>query len=304
MSLLQDPFIVQILNLLSLRAFRPDPYDMTAPIKARFARKRILGIVIYPNAVKVARIHLAGTTHVELVGAINREGPSDNELLRILSNIAKENPGVYAVVAYNYGFNALKSFSIKRSETLWMALKDNPQRVMGEDFEAGHSYSVVHHPTRESAIVFSYEHAVINSIERLLEQAGILCIRLQHSIGSLFTHMMDIYRGNIPCNMLMISGSSVLYLEVDAAADHDWSLLRNRSENPATGAVEIKRQRNLIEQILPREGDLVLCVDQLQDEHLGWEDRLRELRPNLNLKLPTGKGENAKNRVFHALVKD
>ncbi len=302
MSLLKDPFFVQIANLLTLRAFRPDPFDMTAPLKARFARKRLLGIVIYPNAVKVARIHFAGTTHVEMVGLINREGPADTELLRILDNIAKENQGLPAVVAYNHGFNAVKSFAVKRSDVLWSNLKENPQRVLGEDFEGGHSYSVMHHPARESAIVFAYEQTVTNSIERVVEQAGLQCVRLQHTIGSLFPHIVDSYRGNIPHNLLIISGSSVLYLEVDQSADHDWSLLRNRSENPATGAVEVKRQRNLIEQILPKEGDLILCVDQQQDEHLGWEDRLRELRPKLNVKLPPGKNESSQNRVFYALI--
>lgn len=304
MSLLQDPFFVQIINLFTLRAFRPDPYDMTAPIRARFARRRLLGVVIYPNAVKVARIHLTGNVHVEMVGLINRDSPSDNELLRILSNIAKENPGVPAAVAYNYGFNAVKSFSVKRSETLWSSIKENPQRVLGEDYEAGHTYSVVHHPMRESALVFAYELTVVNAMERMLEQSGLECVRLQHTIGSLFEHVLDSYRGNIPSNMMIISGSSVLYLEVDRSADHDWTLLRNRAENPATGAIEVKRQRTLIDQILPREGDLLLCVDQQQDEHLDWETRLRELRPKLNIKTPSGKGEDSKNRVFHALIRN
>jgi hypothetical protein len=278
---------------------------MTAPLRVRFVRQRLLGIVIYPNCVKLAKYHFGGTVHVEMVGTINREGPSDNELMRILSNIAKENPGVPAVVAFNYGFNAVKSFTVKRSETLWSMIKDNPQRVLGDDFEAGHSYSLVQHPTRESTIVFSYEQTVITSIERLLEQSGIVCVRLQHSIGSLFSMLVDLYKGVVPCNLLMISGSSVLYLEVDNRADHEWSLLRNRSENPSTGAVEVKRQRNLIEQILPKDGDLLLCVDQQgSDEHLGWEARLRELRPTLNIKTPPGRNETPVNRVFYALIQD
>jgi len=305
MSLLEDPFITQIINLCNLRAFRPDGFDMTASLKVRFTRQRLLGIIIYPNCVKLAKYHFGGTVHVEMIGTVNREGPSDNELMRILSNVAKENPGVLAVVAFNYGFNAVKSFSVKRSETLWSMIKDNPQRVLGDDFEAGHSYSLVQHPTRESSIVFSYEQTVITSIERLLEQSGIVCVRLQHTIGSLFSMLVDLYKGVIPCSMLMISGSSVLYLEVDARADHEWVVLRNRSENPSTGAVEVKRQRNLIEQILPKDGDLLLCVDQqVAEEHLGWDARLRELRPSLNIKTPPGKNETPMNRVFYALIQD
>jgi len=305
MSLLEDPFVTQIVNLLTLKAFRPDRFDMNAPLKIRFARERLLGIVIYPSCVKLAKYHFSGTVHVEMVGIINREGPSDNELVRILSNIAKENPGIPAVVAFNHGFNAVKSFSVKRTDTLWSMLKENPQRVLGDDFEAGHSYSVVQHPTRESSIVFSYEQTVITGIERILEQSDITCVRLHHSIGSLFSQLVDIYKGVIPCNMLIISGNSVFYLEVDNRADHEWVLLRNRSENPSTGAVEVKRQRSLIEQILPKDGDVILCVDQqVAEEHLSWESRLRELRPNLNIKTPPGKNETPMNRVFYSLIQD
>ncbi len=305
MSLLEDPFVVQLVNLLTLRAFRPDAFDMTAPLRMRFARQRLIGIVIYPNCIKLAKLHFGSTVHVEMVGTINREGPSDNELMRILSNIAKENPGVPAVVAYNHGFNAVKSFTVKRSENLFALLKENPQRVMGDDFEAGHSYSLVQHPTRESSIVFSYEQTVITALERILEQSGIICVRLQHSIGSLFAEVVETYKGIIPHNMLIISGCSVLYLEVDVRSDHEWMLLRNRSENPTTGAVEIKRQRNLVEQILPKEGELILVVDQQgADEHLGWEARIKELRPKLTVKTPPGKNETPVNRVFHALIRD
>ncbi|HNX04565.1 MAG TPA: hypothetical protein PKI32_03650, partial [Opitutales bacterium] len=125
MSLKDDQFINQLLNLLTMRAFRPDAFDMTATVRTRFARQRLLGIVIYPNVVKLAKYHFGSTVHVELVGSINREGSSDNDLQRILSNIAKENPGIPAIVAYNYGFNAVKSFTVKRSETLWSMLKEN-----------------------------------------------------------------------------------------------------------------------------------------------------------------------------------
>jgi hypothetical protein len=305
MSLLEDPFVTQMINLLTLRAFRPDGFDMTAPIRMRFTRQRLLGIIIYPNCVKLAKYHFGGTAHVEMVGTINREGASDNELMRILGNIATENPGVPAIVAYNFGFNAVKSFTVKRSETMWSMLKENPQRVLGDDFEAGHSYSVVQHPTRESSIVFSYEQTVITALERMLEQSGIVCVRLQHTIGSLFAELVETYKGIIPCSTLIISGNSVLYLEVDVKADHEWMLLRNRSENPATSAVEVKRQRNLVEQILPKEGDIVLCVDQqVAEEYLGWEARLKELRPKLNIKTPPGKNETPQNRVFYSLIQD
>jgi hypothetical protein len=305
MSSSDNQFLTQIVNLLTLRAFRPDPFDMTAPIKLRFARQKLLGIAIYPTAVKVAKYHLSGNAHVEMVGTINREGSTDNELVRILTNIAKENPGVPAVIAFNYGFNAVKSFTVKRSDTLWSMLKDNPQRVLGDDFEAGHAYSVILHPQRESSIVFSYEQAMITSLERLIEQSGIRCVRLHHTIGSMFAQIMDAYKGIIPCNLLMLSGNSVFYLEIDAKADHEWMLLRNRSENPSSSAVEVKRQQNLVEQVLPKEGDLILCIDQIvEKEHLGWEERLKELRPKLNIKQPIGKSENPQNRVFYSLIQD
>jgi len=305
MSLKDDQFINQLLNLLTMRAFRPDAFDMTATVRTRFARQRLLGIVIYPNVVKLAKYHFGSTVHVELVGSINREGSSDNDLQRILSNIAKENPGIPAIVAYNYGFNAVKSFTVKRSETLWSMLKENPQRVIGDDYEAGHSYSVVQHPARECSIVFSYEQTVVSNIERMLEQSGIVCVRLQHAIGSIFSLLAEQYKGVLPCNTLIISGNSLLYLEVDPKADHEWMMLRNRSENPVTSAVEVKRMRNLVEQILPKEGDILLCVDQLvEQEFLGWEQRLKELRPTLTIKQPLGKIETPQNRVFYSLIQD
>jgi hypothetical protein len=306
MSLSQDNQIAkQIVNLLTLRAFRPDAYDMSAPIRLRFARQKLLGIVIYPNCVKLAKYHFGSSVHVEMIATINREGPADNELVRILGNIAKENPGMQAIVAYNHGFNAVKSFTVKRGDTLWSMLKENPQRVLGDDFEAGHSYSVVMHPTRESTIVFSYEQTMITGIERVLEQSGIQCVRLQHTIGSLFSYLVDMYKGVIPCNTLILSGNSVLYLEVDIKADHEWVMLRNRTENPTSGAVEVKRQRNLVEQILPKDGDLLLCLDQqVEAEHLGWEQRLKELCPKLNIKTPLSKNETPQNRVFYSLIQD
>ena len=300
-----NKFTTQILNLLSMRAFRPDAYDMCAPMKARFAKQRLLGIAIYPNCVKLAKYHFGGTVHVEMLGTIKREGTADNELVRILSNIAKENPGMQSVVAFNHGYNAVKSFTVKRSETLWSMLKENPQRVLGDDFEAGHSYSVVQHPTRESSVVFAYEQSSITALERLLEQSGIACVRLQHTIGSLFPLIVDSYRGVLPCNTLIISGNSVFYIEVDVKGDHEWALLRNRSENPTSGAVEVKRQRNLIEQILPKDGELLLCVDQqVEEEMLGWEARIKELRPGLNVRQPIGKNETPQNRVFYSLIQD
>jgi hypothetical protein len=305
MSSSDNQILTQIINLLTMRAFRPDAYDMTAPIKLRFARQRLLGIIIYPSSVKLAKYHFGSTTHVEMIGTINREGTSDNELVRILSNIAKENPGMPAIIAFNYGFNAVKSFSVKRNDTLWSMLKENPQRALGDDFEAGHTYSVVLHPSRESSILFSYEQAMITSLERLIEQSGLHCVRLQHTIGSMFAQIMDSYKGVIPCNLLILSGNSVMYLEIDPKSDHEWMLLRNRTENPSTGAVEVKRQQNLVEQVLPKEGDLILCVDQIvEKEHLGWEERLKELRPKLNVKLPVGKNETPQNRVFYSLIQD
>jgi hypothetical protein len=46
-------------------------------------------------------------------------------------------------------------------------------------------------------------------------------------------------------------------------------------------------------------------VDQLvEQEYLGWEQRLKELRPALNLKQPLGKIETAQNRVFYSLIQD
>lgn len=305
MSSSDSQFINQLMNLLTMRAFRPDAFDMTAPIKLRFARQKLLGIVIYPSAVKLAKYHFGSSLHIEMIGTINREGSSDNELVRILGNIARENPGMPAIVAFNYGFNAVKSFTVKRTDTLWSMLKENPQRVIGDEYEAGHSYSVVLHPSRESSIVFSYEQAMITSLERLVEQSGIRCVRLQHTIGSLFAQIMDTYKGAIPCNLLILSGNSVMYLEIEPKADHEWMLLRNRTENPSSGAVEVKRQQNLVEQVLPKEGDLILCIDQIaEQEHLGWAERLKELRPKLNIKQPIGKNETPQNRVFYSLIQD
>jgi hypothetical protein len=304
MSILKDPLVSNIVNLFNLRAFRPDPFDMTATIKERFSRKIILGITIYPRFVKVAKIHFMGSGHIEMVSNTPRSSGDDHELMRILTAIASANPSMPCVIAYNFGFNALKSFSIKRSDALWMQTKDNPQRLLGDDYEAEHSYSIISHPTRENSIVFAFEDQIIRSMERMIEQSGLVCVRLHQTVATLFNHAYSLNKGIFSNNMLILSGYSLFYLEVDPTNDHDWVSMRNRSENSSASAAEAKGQLRVLDQLLPKDDSTIILVCDNEDESVNWVARLSELRPRLKTKSLLRKGETEANLIFNALIED
>lgn len=301
MKVLKDPFVIQLINFFSLRAFRPDPFDMTAPLQTRFLRRKIIAFAVYPTVLKSAEIYFAGSNpRIKLLASAPRAQGDDHELLGLVKEAAEMAPQAkHSLVLYNYGFNALKSFNIKRTETLWMQLKSSPSAVLGDDFEPNHQYSLVHHPVRDNSIVFAYEHNAINHLEKLFESAGLPAVRIQHTIGSLFTNLCQQYNGEIPAPVVIISGSSVFFLDVDPANDFEWMLLRNRSENPVRSAVEEKRQMNFLNQILPPKGTILLVTDEIDASH-SWEDKIREKHPELKIMRPDKFTGDPQSFVFHA----
>lgn len=301
MKLLNDPFLNQITNLFSLKAFRPDPFDMTAPLSVRFHNQPILGVCVYPGAIKFAQITFGSSLSVKEIGIMSRKTGDDKELVQLINAANKETGCRYALVGYNYGFNALKSFSIKRSDNLWAQLKDNPAMVLGDDFENGHQYSLEHHPNRDVSIVFSYDTNYSAHLEKVFDHSEVEIIRLQHTIGSLFSEICRKFNGLMDYPLIIMSGSSVFYLDVEGSSDREWMLLRNRSENPVNSSLEAKRQLNFVEQILPREGNVLFYTDELNDaDH--WEDRIKEMRPELNLVSALPKTQNTQFDIFHTLA--
>jgi len=296
-------YLQHIMDLLTLKAFRPDPFDMTVSIAKRFHKEAILGIIIYPGSVKFAKIKFGNHTTVTPIGIMTRKHGDDTELIQFINAAQKESSCRYAVVGYNYGFNALKSFNIKRTDNLWSQLKDTPSIVLGDDFEVGHQYSLEHHPNRDVSIVISYDNYYAEQIEQLMGNTNVEIVRIQHTIGSVFRGVCQRFEGLLRYPLLILSGSSVFYLKVDESPDREWMLLRNRSENPNMNNVETKRQLNFVEQILPEKGELLLYVDEIHMDSK-WADVIKKMNPNLRLVNALDINENTQFDVFYSLVMD
>lgn len=271
----------RIRDLLSLRAFQADPLDMTVSLAERFAGGSLLALMIYPDAVRWAEIGLGRTRSMRELGSSSRVTGSPDELTALLREAGKAaGRSGHVVVGYNYGFSVLKTTSVRRNSHLWSQIKTRPETVLGSDYEGGHAYSLVLHPALESGVAFSYNLGFITQVEKSLEQAGLRCIRLQNTVGSLFAAAVGASEGGATDPLLVISGNSVVFLDVGPAPDFEWLALRSRCDNATADRTAERRPLAYLNQVLPNRGRVRVVFD-WPAPSADWSARLFELRPEI-----------------------
>lgn len=268
-------------DLVSLRAFRADPYDMTVPLAERFAGQRLLLVLLYPDAVRWLEATFGRDTAIRDLGGASRNSGTPEELASLLRP-AREAAGKegHVAVAYNFGFSALKTSQVRRTGSLWAQVKSRPESVLGSDYEGGHAYSLVLHPILDTAVAFSYNLGFITSVEKGLAAAGLHCVRLQNTAGSLLAAACREAGGAPPEPVLVVSGNSVVFLDVGAPTDHEWLALRSRCDHATADRAADRRPLAYLNQVLPPRGRIRAVFD-WPSEAAGWAPRLQELRPEI-----------------------
>ena len=280
-SLAPRTTIDRIRDLLSLQAFRADPFDMTAPLSERFSDTRLVTLQVYPDAVRSAEVSFGRKRSIRELGTFNRVTGAPEELTALLKQAgASAGRTGHVAVAYNYGFSVLKTTSVRRSTQLWSQVKARPETVLGSDYEGGHAYSVVLHPALETAVAFSYNLGFVTQLEKSLEQAGLRCVRLQNTIGSLFAAAVRDNTGAPADPLLVVSGNSVVFLDIGPAPDHEWLALRSRCDNATADRAAERRPLAYLNQVLPNRGRVRVVFD-WPAPSADWSGRLYELRPDV-----------------------
>lgn len=254
---------------------------MTVPLAERFAGQRLLLVLLYPDAVRWMEATFGRETEFRDLGGASRTTGTPEELASLLRP-AREAAGKegHVAVAYNFGFSALKTNQVRRGGKLWAQVKSRPESVLGSDYEGGHAYSLVLHPILDTAVAFSYNLGFIASLEKALGAAGLHCVRLQNSAGSLFAAACREAGGAPTEPMLVVSGNSVLFLDVGAPTDHEWIALRSRCDHAAAERTADRRPLAYLNQVLPPRGRIRAVFD-WPSEAAAWSSRLFELRPEI-----------------------
>lgn len=222
---------MNILELLTFRAFRPDPLDVTVPLLERMKGSRFVAVsgnVAGKNCRLKSVLVTVSPAGVPTFSKLNvfasaSEDTTKQYILDLCDsfetrNVAILNSGILKKIVIS---DKVAPFSeVSNLEALEL-LRRNPTKLLSVTREADTLYSVVRHPTLQSALVFEDQRPGLVSFLDTLRNAGVSLLRVQCTLCSVLQYILDVYPEFIigDSDLVVLDPVSPIWLFVDSG---DW----------------------------------------------------------------------------------
>jgi hypothetical protein len=176
-----------IKDVLTFRAFRPEPDDSTAPWTRRFTRESTL-------ALNIGRRRTTWTAR-DKSGAFRDAGSIEGDFKDIAGQMAAEWSALtdkgWCTVSLNQRFVITLEVNLSRRPGLEEQLRTNPKAVLGAKAERGKRYSLIHNPESNTSVLLSCEEEAINKTATVLKDCGLNAGRISVGIYGMMLDLID-----------------------------------------------------------------------------------------------------------------
>lgn len=225
-----------IKDVLSFRAFRPEPDDSTAPWSRRFTRESTLALNIGRRKVSWSAI--------DKRGEFRDAGSMEGDFKDILSQMGPEwramTDNGWCSVSLNQRFVITLEVNLSRRAGLEEQLRTNPKAVLGAKSERGKKYNLVHNPESNTSVLLSVDEEAVNKTVAMMKEAGLYAGRVAVGVYGMMLDLVeqvsDARRARAVSNPGEPFGSVVMVACCEGSVcvlsqrEEQWSELRSRSD--------------------------------------------------------------------------
>ncbi len=242
-----------VLDLISRRAFTPDPLNEACTLAERFARRPLMAVSLHRESLDASMVSF-GSSGPTLKQFEHFEFAEEGSEIPFLSSYAERQRARECVVSLNYGFKVSVTTRALRplpgpDEVQFMRYA--PERIMGEALEMGQRPALAFHPSHDFAFVFTVPETELIKTATLFGKANLGVARIHVGACSFMRALMERHWEIVPpfAQVLLVSSSVVFQANL-----HD-----RRLEEPGYAAM---RENEVLEEVT---------------------DRLAKLRPNARI---------------------
>lgn len=225
-----------IKDVLTFRAFRPEPDDSTAPWSRRFTRESTL-------ALNIGRRRTTWMAR-DKSGAFRDAGSMEGDFKDIVGQMGAEwralTDNGWCAVSINQRFVITLEVNLSRRAGLEEQLRTNPKAVLGAKAERGKRYNLLHNPESNTSVLLSCEEEAINKTVSLMKDNGLNAGRVSVGIYGMMMDLIDqvseARRARSVSNPGEPFGSVVLIACCEGSVcvlsqkEEQWTELRSRSD--------------------------------------------------------------------------
>ena len=225
-----------IKDVLSFRAFRPEPDDSSAPWTRRFTRESTLALNIGRRRVTWSAL--------DKRGEFREAGSMEGDFKDIVAQMGPEwramTDSGWCSVSLNQRFVITLEVNLSRRAGLEEQLRTNPKAVLGAKSERGKKYNLLHNPESNTSVLLSVDEEAISKTMSMLKDVGLFAGRV--SVGvygmmlDLIEQVSEARRARAATNPGEPFGSVVMVacnqgsVCVLSQREEQWSELRSRSD--------------------------------------------------------------------------
>ena len=176
-----------IKDVLTFRAFRPEPDDSTAPWSRRFTRESTLALNIGRRRVSWMALDKRG----EFRDAGSMEGDSKDIIAQMGAEWRAMTDNGWCSVSLNHRFVITLEVNLSRRAGLEQQLRSNPKAVLGAKSERGKKYSLQHNPESNTSVLLSCDEEAVNKTVNMLKDAGLNTGRVSVGVYGMILDLIE-----------------------------------------------------------------------------------------------------------------
>ena len=182
----------QTLELLSLRAFRPDRSDVKVPLTERVGKEAVMGVLMSSRYVICARIEF-NANGVAVSDFQNYVLSNESDKVRTLSAFAKERGLSSVVLLGSPDFQAIRldkaigcvgEHKVDHNE-------GKLSTILGEPREEGRAYAHLSNPRASESLLFSYKQEKVDFLVDVAQKAGLEVLRATCGIYGILGYLLN-----------------------------------------------------------------------------------------------------------------
>lgn len=225
-----------IKDVLTFRAFRPEPDDSSAPWTKRFVRESSL-------ALNIGRRRVSWSV-LDKNGDFRDAGSQEGDFKDIVTQMGPEwralTENGWCSVSLNQRFVITLEVNVSRRAGLEAQLKTNPKSVLGAKAERGKKYWLQHNPESNTSLLLAADEEAITKTVAQLKEVGLFAGRV--AVGAygmmldLIDQVADARRARAVTNPGEAFGSVVMVACCEGSVcalsqrEEQWMELRSRTD--------------------------------------------------------------------------
>jgi|GEM_PF-4275724 len=261
------------LDILTFKAFKPDPLNFNVPLADRFVGSEVVGLAIGERSLRatVASVGSSGKL-VDFSESVVR-GYVPERLAHEVHSCLEEFGCEHVVLLFRSGSEVTRSGITYRGtyEEQRLALEEEPGKVLGYEPEQDEGNLIVTSPEFDISLLFTYQNLWLKEIIETVESVGVSVCRSQFSMATVVDYLLK-YKYDEAFNkkaLMIVDSESVLCMHLEGG---NWMGLAYRKAvtNP-----------KIIGELLQRVGATSGEVVYINLDESGFPEPLSQIFPNL-----------------------